>query len=652
MVLEWVGLAAILALAAFFRFYQLDSLPPGIDLDEARNGVEVLKVLAGGHPLFFTTFDPREPAFIYSLSLVVRALGHTVMALRVTGALWGLLGVGLTYPVARQWFGRAAALLGTAGMAAGLWPLMMNRWTERDIALLPPLLLFLFFFWRGFERRSGASFALAGLFAGLCAYAYVAARILPLLIVLIVLTQWLLARESVASCWRGLLLGLGTALATVAPLAVYFRRHPAVFFGRIQLINSLGAPIPGMAPESPWQTAANTLGMFFVRGDVNWRDDVAAQPVFAWWLAVPFCLGLLWALTHAFAPAKYVRPARLYPCLWLLLWDLVLLIPAFLSRPSPQYDRTFGAAPASYILLAVGLTWSVSWFRNRGIGGAAWALPCVFVGLLAFGTYRDYFQVYATAPQPQHVFEYGQTMDAAILNERQPPPERTFLFLGHESGTAVRYLAPEYDAATWLEDFSQLVPIPPSGPATYVFAQPSLPTNGDLPSILQRYFPNAAVVSKTSFLNGDQAGRIFEVPEDQISAFEGARRPVSAIFGDKVRLDTVSAGSPTMAAQPGDGLRLGLSWTVLAPSHDNYAAFVHVVDSGGNVVAQDDRQGLPTNGWQTGQRFLSLHEVRLPPGAHGQYRVLAGLDRRTVDMQPSQSLGELGPQAAVLEVDL
>jgi hypothetical protein len=77
-----------------------------------------------------------------------------------------------------------------------------------------------------------------------------------------------------------------------------------------------------------------------------------------------------------------------------------------------------------------------------------------------------------------------------------------------------------------------------------------------------------------------------------------------------------------------------------------------VVDQDGRVVAQDDRQGLPTNGWRPGQRFLSLHEIRLPPDAPtSAYRVLAGVDRRTVDVQPSRSLGELGAQVEVLRFE-
>jgi 4-amino-4-deoxy-L-arabinose transferase-like glycosyltransferase len=653
---------AILTVACFFRFYRLGEVPPGIDLDEARNGVEVLRVLAGSHPIFFTAFDPREPAFIYSLAIAVKALGHTALAMRVTGAAWGLAGVALTYLLARQWFGRGVALLATAGMAASLWDLAMSRWAERDITLLPPLLLFLFFLWRGFERRSSVNFVLAGVCASLCAYAYVAARVLPVLILVLLAGQLLLARDSVVRCWQGLLGGAAASALTVAPLAASFARRPEVFFGRISQINSLGQPIPGMVPESVGQTVLNTLGMFFVRGDVNWRDDVAAQPVFSWWLAVPFGIGLLWTFRYALRPAGDVRSQLgersvsappLYPCLWLMLWHIALLVPAFLSRPSPQFDRTIGAAPSSYMLLAIGIAASCAWLKRRGLGSVGLGLAVALIALLCVDTYRAYFQIYPGDDRPRHVFEYGQTSVAAVLNQRQPTPERTFIFLGYQSGTAVRYLAAQYEGATWMEDFSQLIPIPPSGTATYAFAEPSLPTNGDLPSMLQRYFPDATVIGRASFLNGDQAARVYDVRDDQLRDFEGARRPIGADFGSKLRLVSVSSAEALLRAAPSQNVRLGLTWDVLQSSQDNYSAFIHVVDPRGDVVAQDDRQGLPTTGWQAGQRFLSLHEFRLPAGASpGRYRVLAGVERRTVDVQPSQSLGELGPQVEVLVLEV
>ena len=53
-----------------------------------------------------------------------------------------------------------------------------------------------------------------------------------------------------------------------------------------------------------------------------------------------------------------------------------------------------------------------------------------------------------------------------------------------------------------MEDFSQLVPVPAAGPATYVFAEPTLPGNGDMQSILQRYFPGARLCGEMLLVTG------------------------------------------------------------------------------------------------------------------------------------------------------
>jgi len=146
---------------------------------------------------------------------------------------------------------------------------------------------------------------------------------------------------------------------------------------------------------------------------------------------------------------------------------------------------------------------------------------------------------------------------------------------------------------------------------------------------------------------------VYQVSSDQIREFEGAQRHVGADYGGKALLESINIEPTHLAVKPGQQVRLGLSWRMIAGSHDNYDAFVHVVDASGKQVAQDDRQGLPTAGWQEGQVFLSLHEFSLPANAAlGPYRVLAGLDRLSADTQPARSLGELGPQTQVLELDL
>jgi hypothetical protein len=145
---------------------------------------------------------------------------------------------------------------------------------------------------------------------------------------------------------------------------------------------------------------------------------------------------------------------------------------------------------------------------------------------------------------------------------------------------------------------------------------------------------------------------VYELSEAQITAVQGSRRALNAPFGDRAVLETASLG-PRMAVRPGETIRLALTWRTLTSSQDNYGAFIHVVDPAGNVVAQADRQGLPVGGWLPGQRFLSVHLFGLLSGTPpGHYRVLAGLSRLSTDVQPSRSLGELGPQVEVLALDV
>ena len=50
---HWLQLALILAVAAFFRLWQIDALPPGLFGDEATDGLDALDILAGRGAIFF-----------------------------------------------------------------------------------------------------------------------------------------------------------------------------------------------------------------------------------------------------------------------------------------------------------------------------------------------------------------------------------------------------------------------------------------------------------------------------------------------------------------------------------------------------------------------------------------------------------------------
>lgn len=71
--IKWLVVIAITLLAAFFRLYEIDVLPPGETYDPAWYGLDALAILRGKTPIFFETnlFGGREPLFSYIVAAFV-----------------------------------------------------------------------------------------------------------------------------------------------------------------------------------------------------------------------------------------------------------------------------------------------------------------------------------------------------------------------------------------------------------------------------------------------------------------------------------------------------------------------------------------------------------------------------------------------------
>jgi hypothetical protein len=76
-------------------------------------------------------------------------------------------------------------------------------------------------------------------------------------------------------------------------------------------------------------------------------------------------------------------------------------------------------------------------------------------------------------------------------------------------------------------------------------------------------------------------------------------------------------------------LAVTLYWSADRPPERAYTLFLHLVDAGGRLVAQQDGEPLagryPTWAWQVGATFVDPHTLALGPLAPGTYRLVAGL---------------------------
>src|SRR5436190_23108050 len=91
---ELVLILFILAIASFFRFYQLNKFPPGLYPDEAMDGSNgLIANSTGGYKLFYPENNGRMGLYINLQALAIKEFGNTAWALRMVSALFGILTV-------------------------------------------------------------------------------------------------------------------------------------------------------------------------------------------------------------------------------------------------------------------------------------------------------------------------------------------------------------------------------------------------------------------------------------------------------------------------------------------------------------------------------------------------------------------------------
>jgi hypothetical protein len=110
-----------------------------------------------------------------------------------------------------------------------------------------------------------------------------------------------------------------------------------------------------------------------------------------------------------------------------------------------------------------------------------------------------------------------------------------------------------------------------------------------------------------------------------------------ASFGGAVELVGYDLIAPN--GVPGETLTLVTAWRVTDPealgpvNPQRYgraaAIFVHMVDPSGQVVAQEDRLDVPAWNWQSGDRFVQVHQLALDPNlVPGAYDLKVGVYTR------------------------
>ncbi|MCS7002312.1 MAG: glycosyltransferase family 39 protein, partial [Dehalococcoidia bacterium] len=515
-----LALLAILLTAAATRFIDLDSTPPGLWYDEGLNGLFARDVLAGDWRLFY---GDREGLFFYPLAGAVWMFGGSVLALRWLAAAAGVLTVAALYAVGHRLFGAPTAIVAAAGLSVSFWHFAANRMAER-VNLLPLFeLLTVYCLWRAIYPRDGAPTArwtaLAGAAFGLTLYTYLASRFFPFVLIVFALWQMVYERALLAAVWRRWLVVFGVAAIVFAPLALHYWRFPNDFILR----SSQVWPYAGLAPVDLLTSVArafvDTLGLFAISGDQNWRHNLPGRPAFDLVAAGALLIGVIRALLRRWRASTAL-------C---LIWLVVMLLPSALAVDNPHFLRAFGAIPAAWLLAAHGGVYLAANLATTGLGrdGAIIAGVLWFAYAAASNT-GAYFVAWRDRPETAVAYEAGVVDGARVLNGL---PTKTAVMASAwiQPHPSVTYLLAPGRTVTWFAGRDGLA-VPPGDAAIALFG----PAETAEP-ILRALGPPVAVGPRRSPL-GEPLFRLYRPPAD---ATLRPSTPTSFRFGDIVELDGV-----------------------------------------------------------------------------------------------------------------
>ncbi|MBI4101106.1 glycosyltransferase family 39 protein [Candidatus Microgenomates bacterium] len=409
-----VGLALgiVMAVAIFFRFWQLPQTPPGLYEDEAANGLDIFSIQDGNLQPFYPGNNGREALFFYLQVPFVWMFGNTAFALRVAPALIGVATVLVTYLWVKEWFSRRAALVTALFLATGSWAVTISRNGFR--AGMVPLMIALsvWLFTKGWKARRWYWWLLTGLSLGVGFYTYTSYRLFPLaLLGILVFGLWRYRRQLKTLILALILVGTVTILA-LAPLGIYGWGHRGEV---LQVRSNVSITNSQFNQGNLLKTLASNVGktvlMFNLKGDHNWRHNLSSAPMLNAFVGIMFIFGGMLALRRS-------RDIRYFVLLAILG---VMLLPNLLTAEGiPHGLRTIGVIPVIYILAAIGTVellwrWRAVFPTNIIARGVGLVLLLGLIGYSAGYDYQRYFVAWANAPEVYVAYSEDATEAAKYL---------------------------------------------------------------------------------------------------------------------------------------------------------------------------------------------------------------------------------------------
>ena len=634
-------LLLIIVLAAFLRFYLLDSQSfwndEGNSARIAERSLQKITEAAAG--------DIHPPLYYYLLHFWRGVFGSSEIALRSLSAVLGVLLVGLTYLIGRKAFSVGVGLL--AAFVAAVNPFQVYYSQEARMYMLLAVigaaatfcLLRLLEDWsirvRGSVNRGSGdqgsgrwrwSFVISHLslviLYALGLYTHYAFPFVLITHFLIVLAWTLVTRAPWKHflVWIGLVAAAGVLFLPWVPTAIrQISTWPSARVtadGGQMLLDALRLYVAG--PTLPTAAAIGAIlvcGLFILIG--LWNPS---------------------GFDERRAEARDVLPYSIRLGSIILWWLVPIALIFAFGLFKDAYLKFFIVGSAAFcILLARGI--SNAW----GIGRGALAMPrelagrplmswtwtigvlalCGVIAVPTFNALRNYYFDPAYARDDyrgiaQRILKTQRPDDAVLLDSANQWEVFTYYY---PDGPNV-YPLPTQRPVDQTAVEAELADIAARHPRLFVLYWGD--AEADPQHVIESWLDAHAYKAAEQWVNSIRLAT-YAVPaklSNEPEVKSGAR------FGNHITLDGYTLSTPQV--RPGDILQLDLFWRTDVPLSTRYKVFVHVLDQNGQIVAQTDREPgggqLPTTSWATSKPVVDRYGVLIPEDTPpGSYAIEIGL---------------------------
>ena len=240
------------------RLIQITVLPKGLHIDEVSMGYNTWALTYFGTdrygvsmPIYFNNAGSGQSSlYVYLAVLVSKILGYSVFSLRVVSVFFGAILLIFGTKAAYEMFGLKCSLITAAVIDIMPLFLMSERWAFDCNAMLPMLVMFLYFYVKLIKTQKMRYAVASGITFGITMYSYIlAVMMLPVFVVFAVIYSLIMKKITIKQIGAMFFSGFVVSVPILLFLFVVVGVIPSFNIGPVSFTNASA----GRAAEITWQ---------------------------------------------------------------------------------------------------------------------------------------------------------------------------------------------------------------------------------------------------------------------------------------------------------------------------------------------------------------------------------------------------------------